>query len=571
MRSQNKWLIKSDYKILGPYSYEQVEDLIMKKQISLIDEVRDMDLRWTYVREVTDFKPLVEAVREEIDKKSDLTRTVQTSQNLQRTSTGTEVSETLTGAHRLDFSQVELPAVPNEPSAVPSSLEVTQKENGRKKNRLSSLGAAQVNEKPKLSFGLKILMAAIAIFLFIGGGWYFNENSSQSKSERSIFQQIRKYNLYAQDDKTIELFKKLPLGSQDKILIDIIPLWVKLEAAGVLSSTHMLDLMFKGKVVGNERKSQYQLVKFNKAFNLGDIQNARDSLVKAIDLDPSAADVKENDALLSLSQKKYSDSARIFKNLYDNSNQGRYLYGFVLSQIYAKTINGPAAFEMLEKHVKSRVEFTKELLFLQIYLIKKGLAGSADGYRDYFSLFVDFPHQMTKYFRLSSLVNRTSYNWEDLESLRQELLPLLDRRDGVLMAINFYLEKGEFSQAQDLFAKNQNILSESDRLNIDVALNYFKKTYQAALGISSESQKLALSSKLYLLMMHQENKSNSTLMIQYINLVVKDKQLFSNWALLMTAKMPEDKEQMKTLINSDRLYANEFLPYLEFKATVNND
>ena len=81
MRVKNKWLIKSDYKILEPYSYEQVEDLIMKKQISLIDEIRDMDLRWSYVREVADFRPLVEAVREEIDKKSDLTQTIQTSQN----------------------------------------------------------------------------------------------------------------------------------------------------------------------------------------------------------------------------------------------------------------------------------------------------------------------------------------------------------------------------------------------------------------------------------------------------------------------------------------------------------
>ena len=178
---------------------------------------------------------------------------------------------------------------------------------------------------------------------------------------------------------------------------------------------------------------------------------------------------------------------------------------------------------------------------------------------------------MTKYFKLSSLVNRTSYNWEDLESLRQELLPLVDRRDAVLMNINFQMEKGELGQAQDFYVKNQNILSERDRLNIDLALNYFKKTYQPAIGISIDEQKLSFSSQLYLLMMHHENKSNNAVIIRYINMIMKNKQLFSNWALLITAKMPEDKEQMKTLIQSDRLYTHEFLPYLEFKAMVSND
>ncbi|MBC7456669.1 MAG: hypothetical protein H7235_00205, partial [Bdellovibrionaceae bacterium] len=518
-----------------------------------------------------DFKPLVEAVREEIDRKSEMTQTVQTSVTPQKATTTAELSGTITGAHRVDFSQVEMPGLPVESPAPDLTTELPKKEINRKIMPPPSPNNSISDEKPKLSLGPKWLVAAIVMLLCVAGSWYYYVNFSENKNEKTIFQQIRKYNLYAQDDKSIELFKKLPLASQDKIAVDIIPLWLKLEAAGALSSSRMLDYMTKGKVIGNERKSQYQLVKFNKAFNLGDVQNARDSLVKATDLDPSSVDVKENDALLLFAQKKYTDSARIFKNLYDVSSQGRYLYGYVLSQINAKAINGPVVYQLLENHIHNRIEFNKEILFLQIYMIKKGLVELPDQYRNHFELFIDFPHQMTKYFKLSSLINRTSYNWEDLEGLRQELVPLMDHRDAILLNVNFYLEKSDITQAQDLYYKNQNILSENDIYNLDVAFAYFKKTYQTVLKVSIEGKIQSLASQLYMLMIHIESKSGNSTIMQYINMLMKDKKLFSNWSLLMTAKMPEDKEQMKMLINSDRLYSNEFLPYLEFKSMANND
>ncbi len=574
MSVKNKWLIKSDYKILGPYSYEQVEDLIMKRQISLIDEIRDMDLRWSYVREVPDFKPLVEAVRKDIDKKSEMTQTIQTSITNQRTNTSASEVATNTGPQRSDFSQVELPEINSPENQMPDlNTEFSKKDMNRKFSSAPSLEVGVHDEKPSIfSSRLKSLnLFAGVVVIGIASTIYYFTIFSQSKNEKIIFQQILKYNLYAQDDKSIELFKKLPPTSQDKILVDIIPLWLTLEAVGALNSSRMLDLMTLGKVIGNERKSQYQLVKFNKAFNLGDIQNAKAALIKAIDLDPSAIDVKENDALLSFTQKKYNESSKAFKNLYDISNQGRYLYGYILSQINAKALNGQVASQMIEKHLSQRVDFNKELLFLQIYILKKGNSEHQDLYRQYLGQFLDFPHQMSKYFKLSSLVNRTSYNWEDLDGLRQELLSALDRHDSVLLNINFFLEKGDLVQAQDLFYKNQNLFSEDDRYNLDIALSYYKKNYQNILAVPTDGKRQSLASQLYMLMMHIENKSDNAKIMEYINMLMKDKQLFSNWSLLMTAKMPEDKEQMKMLISSDRIYSNDFLPYLEFKAMTNNE
>ena len=50
---EKKWIIKSENQILGPYNFDQIVDLIRKGQISLIDEIRDPETRWLYIRENT--------------------------------------------------------------------------------------------------------------------------------------------------------------------------------------------------------------------------------------------------------------------------------------------------------------------------------------------------------------------------------------------------------------------------------------------------------------------------------------------------------------------------------------
>ena len=76
---EKKWIIKSENKILGPYSFDQIVDLLRKKQISIIDEVRDPETRWLYVRENHEFKNVVEEIRKENDSKQESTKTYQSS------------------------------------------------------------------------------------------------------------------------------------------------------------------------------------------------------------------------------------------------------------------------------------------------------------------------------------------------------------------------------------------------------------------------------------------------------------------------------------------------------------
>lgn len=63
--SDKKWLIRSSSKILGPFTVQEVTQLIAARQIAIIDEVKQPLERWSYIRENPIFVELVKALRNE--------------------------------------------------------------------------------------------------------------------------------------------------------------------------------------------------------------------------------------------------------------------------------------------------------------------------------------------------------------------------------------------------------------------------------------------------------------------------------------------------------------------------
>lgn len=509
MSIKNKWLIKSDYKVLGPYSYEQVEDLLMKKQVSLIDEIRDMNIRWSYVREVPEFKILVDTIREEIDQKSEMTQTIQTAFQRHGTQSGSHDEKNAENSKVSDsnaFTGIDLG-----PTII-DQIEVT---NSARNNPL--LRTTGILTKEKKDYSLKFKLIIIFIFiLFVGSiTTYYNINFSQNAKDKITFQQIRKAHLYQQDKKMIDLYKNLPSTSQDKILSDIISAWPILEQSGNLDFQRILDLASKGKINGNERKSQYQLYKFNKALSIGDMQNASDALVKAITLDPLSLEAKENDAQFYFLKKKHQESAQLYKSLYTQTNKGDYLFGYILNLYFTKSIESQAEQInlLIEKHLQSRVEFSKELLLIQLYIQKKYLHLNEDIFNKNFKYFLIFPNKLNQQLRRNALVRQELNNWSYLLDLKNELTLLLNPEIVQLLNVQFEIELSKF----DLLTDEQ------------------KKEKQLASA----------------------------------NILKNYNQLFQTWIQLQSLKYPEDKNQIKNLINNDRIYSSEFLPYLEYKAQLN--
>lgn len=57
------WLVKSGDRVLGPFTTDEVSRLLRAKEIVVIDEVISPEARWTYVRDVPAFHPVVEEIR----------------------------------------------------------------------------------------------------------------------------------------------------------------------------------------------------------------------------------------------------------------------------------------------------------------------------------------------------------------------------------------------------------------------------------------------------------------------------------------------------------------------------
>src|SRR5688500_7410564 len=68
------WLVKASSKILGPFSFEEVHQLLKSQAISFSDEVRRTDQRWMQIIEHKDFIAIVESLKFEHDA-GDLTMT----------------------------------------------------------------------------------------------------------------------------------------------------------------------------------------------------------------------------------------------------------------------------------------------------------------------------------------------------------------------------------------------------------------------------------------------------------------------------------------------------------------
>lgn len=112
------WLVKSSTKILGPFTREEVLELLTHRQITIIDEIRQPEGRWNYIRENRHFKEIVKNLRYEDDHNREDTMTST------MTSTATIGSQTITkseSGYPLEFNSA--PVVPTK--APPPSAAAT--------------------------------------------------------------------------------------------------------------------------------------------------------------------------------------------------------------------------------------------------------------------------------------------------------------------------------------------------------------------------------------------------------------------------------------------------------------
>ena len=585
---KNKWLIKSDNRILGPYSYEQIEELIQKKQISLIDEIRDTERRWSYVRELEEFKHLIDDVRKELDQKADMTRTIQTGSSQIATKTSSVVD--LSGATALTKT-TELQIDGENPEAKVNFENTDVKNEGSPLASANKVAptyytpSAATAAKTPGSSTKKWIIAAGVIFLIGAGcfaGLYYNEKQNKAESAKNQILEIRRL---AYEKNTAKLFEKISAldGSLlPKALVEVIPYWNQMDQQGVMNSQKIMSLIDKNTLT-LEQKNKIELVKFNQNFQKGEFKEANQNIINAFDFLPNSEETRENDAILSFYERKYQESAKKFKDLYDRNLKGRFLLAYVVSQIRTGSFNAEQLTMMVDSFLVSNLDFKKELLTLKLYLLSvSGLENSAK-FSKTLHQFLNFPIQFSDLFSIEDLVYSSFYGWVLLNDEVKKVESHLANADKTEWQIQHLAEQDRFEDAKKLALDSKSILSEDKLANILIQIAYLTKDksgledlYQAALN---GSIKLNLAACLDVMRSRYVNKAPGkeleNVKTKCLPLATSQDPkdvvppLITKWMDAMTELRLNNKSKVHSLLSSEENFSQYFLPFRSIKGEAN--
>lgn len=566
MSVDKKWLIKSDNKIVGPYSMDQLENLLLQRQVALIDEIRDMDNRWLYIREVKELKALTEQVRLELDKKSEQTRTFQTSVTNTNTVSQTKTAESLD----IDFTSHASPVftdVQVETKDIPfNEIEVKAQEIEKKKNTplfvFSEDPVVRTEVQKSKKQGLFITLTIAVILMLSTSGYYLYTKWSQDKVERALITKVRRLVMIGADSKAVEAFQKLNEVQQYKVLPDILTLFTKLDSDGVINADNTLKNVQTNPTLSAVQKSQIALIQFNKSVLLSQLNEAKGFLVIARDLDPDSDVIKENSAILSYLDNEPRESAEQFLSLFTRLNKGRFLFGYALNHLRDPQISDIELLEKIERYLSTRIEYKKELILIQIILATKisNLTAASNFIED----FVNTPVMLSHKFKIPGLVYPGIYKIEKVIPAYEKIKNQLGSHSSILTDIYIHLEKNDAYSAQKLFNQAQNQFSQKQKINIDIAINYIQNKSSDIFAIEKTvlPETLNISSHLSLILLKKESKRKD-IEVNVVSLK-KEKNLISIWTDLIQLN-EDDPEKIKSYLQLNTMNTEDFIPYIDLK------
>ena len=563
-----KWVIKSDNKILGPYSFDQIEDLLKKKQVSIIDEVRDMNSRWLYIRECPELQSIVEEIRLRLSKNDDHTRTVQTRHSFTGTASKTqEISEfTTTNTPPKAFTDVSV----NEAQDIDFSEEITLKQ---KEPVAKSLLTQQYAHKsdPMTQVELKqsshhIKIALVVLFIALAGGGYLTYHLKQKdkqQQEMAMLGQLRKYYLFGLENKFIDLYSRINMNQQNQILPQVIPMWPKLDQAGLIQIKEQV-LKIKAKAnLSIEQKAQLELVDFNNAMLLKDLKKSREAIIKARDVDPANEVAKENDAILFNHEELYKNSSDLFLQLYKVNPKGRFLFGYAINELKLNRENDQYIIDEIKKYTQKNYDFKKELLLVGLVVSKK--LKLDDSFKSLYKDFINFPIKFKDQFFSPYSVASSFYDGSQLVAIYNQLPSDLAFDEKSEIEIHVRLESNEPVQAEKIYKNTQSSFAlNSQKINTQILIDSGLKNYEKVLL----SEKLIVSDQLNLAAQNSlldakiklgQSESELSPQVSYFK---NQGSFWTTWVALLTEK---NKSKEMLYMQSNESSISDFKIYLEAK------
>ena len=588
--SEKRWLIKSENRILGPYSFDQIIDLLRKKQISIIDEVRDPETRWLYVRENNDFKNIVEEIRKEIDSRQESTKTSQnmnfntaiTNTNFedlgQKTKTDIVIpdDEEQTAAKEVEVLS-ETPTVKSEPS--PFRTE--------KAKLYGVITDTKVQEEiSDYSNRLKVVVGALAVLIVVGyGSFIYLQKKNVKVQEEELVQQVRKVRALGLASKSVELFMKLPEQTRKGLLSEFLNFYPTLKKEGILTYDD-IKAMRDSPTASSQDKLWVEIISFWEASSKQNFGEAQEYLARAINNKKSAdAGLKiflnEIDAWLTLKQGQrpelaYENFKQLYLNVDPDPKNGRYLYGMAMSYLALSTTYrqqvGKELLLLIERYTFSRQELKKELLVFQLFLAKE--LNDESVFKSSLKQFFNIPPQLNAEFIKPELLMPETFKWKEFETLKSSFVTKMTTDEQILFGLHDLIEYGKLNEASKYLETNISRVGNASvrgqmRLLVLTAQGRYKDATALTLAHKDE---LDLTNPLtsFLLGMSfakYDQKMPSADYFEALN--NKDYGFYKDWILLEAYMAQGKTAELRKFLTESFVSENSFRPVIEGRILVN--
>lgn len=176
-----RWLVRSSGVVLGPFSLDEMVVGLREKRIAIIDEVRSVHSRWSFIREHPEFADIIQFIREqEAQAKDDTGATfieTKTATASQKTITQTDTEKIDTSANTLRFIE----------EAKADSVTVNPLIMQKKTVQYGIATDPQVQKQVRRQSSRNSLMAWVLLFLIIGfGAYYISQHPIYTDGSKSL-------------------------------------------------------------------------------------------------------------------------------------------------------------------------------------------------------------------------------------------------------------------------------------------------------------------------------------------------------------------------------------------------
>ncbi|UOF01109.1 tetratricopeptide repeat protein [Bdellovibrio reynosensis] len=388
-KNEKNWLVKSSTRILGPFTLSEVTELLKSKQVSIIDEVRQPEGRWSYIRENQLFMEVVRNIRDEQDSHSEQTMTQSIAHHTMTKTDVLPVSDEMTltptpAPHRMDITPPPVRETFKDitPSADksynPGAATVSKSYGTADDSRLR----AQLQQKSSLiRWGM--IAGAVAIVGFVAFSLTQKDKKKNIGYSEMISQAVRYKNLGLYERSLQTYMKAAKLKEPDEE--------AQIQMAPVLISEDRQSLLGRRileRALVQEGRSRTEVVEAYLGIAVsyimdGDLKQAEDTLQKAIGHEPFNLSALLNLAIIQLKKGNYTEASREFDAIYKkNPNSSLALYGRALATVeQAKQTPDENNLQSLIRDIKSHNQkngyLRQELSLFVIYA--HNLLGDVDG------------------------------------------------------------------------------------------------------------------------------------------------------------------------------------------------